>query len=161
MSKWSMRGHFRHLRFENFPMTPRTPQCKVFWPLLSNSEHSRVPEDSKSPTLGVLGFTPTLDQSGVATEKERMQTLEWAEQSKLAERCREYYMGEGVGFPPSPGRGESCVSKCPWLVPTPKGVPQMWTNHFVVCFGCRFKLDLLVPLPNLIPGLLARPSTPL
>ncbi len=25
-------------------------------------------------------------------------------------------------LPPSPGCGESCVSKCPWLVPTPKGV---------------------------------------
>ncbi len=25
-------------------------------------------------------------------------------------------------LPPSPGRGESCVSKCLWLVPTPKGV---------------------------------------
>ncbi len=24
----------------------------------------------------------------------------------------------------SPSRGESCVSKCPWLVPTPKGVPN-------------------------------------
>ncbi len=49
-------------------MTPRTPQCKVFWALLSNSKNSGVPEDSKSPTLGVLGFTPTLGQSGVATE---------------------------------------------------------------------------------------------
>jgi hypothetical protein len=27
-------------------------------------------------------------------------------------------------LPPSSGRGESCVSKCPWLVPTPKGVPN-------------------------------------
>jgi hypothetical protein len=27
-------------------------------------------------------------------------------------------------LPPSPGRGESCVSKCPSLVPTPKGVPN-------------------------------------
>jgi hypothetical protein len=27
-------------------------------------------------------------------------------------------------LPPSPGRGESCVSKCPWLVPTPKSVPE-------------------------------------
>jgi hypothetical protein len=27
-------------------------------------------------------------------------------------------------LPPSPGRGESCGPKCPWLVPTPKGVPQ-------------------------------------
>jgi len=27
-------------------------------------------------------------------------------------------------LPPSPGRGESRVSKCPWLVPTPKGVSE-------------------------------------
>jgi hypothetical protein len=27
-------------------------------------------------------------------------------------------------LPSSPGRGESCVSKCPWLVPTPRGVPK-------------------------------------
>jgi hypothetical protein len=27
-------------------------------------------------------------------------------------------------LPPSPGRGESCVSKCMWLVPTPKSVPN-------------------------------------
>jgi hypothetical protein len=25
-------------------------------------------------------------------------------------------------LPLNPGRGESCVSKCPWVVPTPKGV---------------------------------------
>jgi hypothetical protein len=62
-----MRGHFRYLRFKTFPMTPRTPQCEVFWALLLNPKHSGVPEDSKSPTLGVLGFTPTLGQSGVAT----------------------------------------------------------------------------------------------
>jgi len=49
-------------------MTPRTPQCKVFWALLSIPKHSGVPKDSKSPTLGVLGFTPTLGQSGVATQ---------------------------------------------------------------------------------------------
>jgi hypothetical protein len=27
-------------------------------------------------------------------------------------------------LPPSPGRGVSSVSKCPWLVPTSKGVPE-------------------------------------
>ncbi len=27
-------------------------------------------------------------------------------------------------LPPSLGRGKSSVSKCPWLVPTPKGVPK-------------------------------------
>ncbi len=67
MSKWPMRGHFQYLRFKTFPMTPRTHQCELFWALLSNPKHSGVPEDSKSPTLGVLGFTPTLGQSGVAT----------------------------------------------------------------------------------------------
>jgi hypothetical protein len=63
-------------------------------------------------------------------------------------------------LPPSPGRGESCVSKCPWLVPTPKG-PECELTLLWLVLGCRFKLDLLVPLPSLIPGLLARPSTPL
>jgi len=27
-------------------------------------------------------------------------------------------------LPPSLGRGESCGPKCPWFVPTPKGVPE-------------------------------------
>jgi len=27
-------------------------------------------------------------------------------------------------LPPSPGRSESCGPKCPWLIPTPKGVPE-------------------------------------
>jgi len=27
-------------------------------------------------------------------------------------------------LPPSPGRGESRESECPWLVPTPKGVSE-------------------------------------
>jgi hypothetical protein len=62
-----MRGHFLYLRFKTFPMAPKKPQCKEFWALLLNSKHSGVSEDSKSPTLEVLGFTPTLGQSGVAT----------------------------------------------------------------------------------------------
>jgi hypothetical protein len=48
-------------------MTPRTPKCEVFSALLLNPKHSGVPEDSKSPTLEVLGLSPTLGQSGVAT----------------------------------------------------------------------------------------------
>jgi len=63
-----MRGHFRYLRFKTFSMTPRTFQCEVFWALLLNPKHSGVLEDSKSPTLGMLGFTPTLGQSGVTTD---------------------------------------------------------------------------------------------
>jgi hypothetical protein len=67
MFEWPMRGHFRYLRFKTFPTTLRTPQCEVFFPLLSSSEYSGVPEDSKSQLFQVLGFTPTLGQSGVAT----------------------------------------------------------------------------------------------
>jgi hypothetical protein len=62
-----MRGHFRYLRFKTFLMTLRTPQCEVFWALLSNPKHSEVPEDSKSPTLGVRVSSSHFAQSRVAT----------------------------------------------------------------------------------------------
>ncbi len=42
-----------------------------------------------------------------------------------AERCRVYYMGGRWWLPPSSGRGVSRGPKCPWFVPTPKGVPEM------------------------------------
>ncbi len=37
-------------------------------------------------------------------------------------------------LPLSPGRGVSCGPKCPWLVPTPKGVPEceLTTSWFVL-----------------------------
>jgi hypothetical protein len=50
--------------------------------------------------------------------------------------------------------------KVPVTCPNTQRCFRMWTNPLVVGFGCRFKLDLLVHLPSLIPGLLARPSTP-
>jgi len=40
-------------------------------------------------------------------------------------RRRVYYREYGGGILPSPGRGESCGLKCPWIVPTPKGCPGM------------------------------------
>ncbi len=48
-------------------MTPRTPQYEVLWALLSSSEHSGVPEDSKSLLFPSVGLHPTLGQSRVAT----------------------------------------------------------------------------------------------
>jgi hypothetical protein len=53
---------------------------------------------------------------------------------------REYYKGEGGGFPWVLGRGVSCGPKCQWLVPTPKGVSKMRINHFVVCFDADSSL---------------------
>jgi hypothetical protein len=76
------------------------------------------------------------------------------------ERCRVYYRGVRWWLTLEVRAVVSLVSKCSWLVPNTQGCPGMWTNHFVVCFGCKFKLDLLVPLPSLIPGLLACPFTP-
>ncbi len=69
MSKSRMRGHFRYLRFKTFSMTPRTPQCEVFWSSKSSSEFSGVLEDSNPNFFQVLGFTLTLGQSRVATSK--------------------------------------------------------------------------------------------
>jgi hypothetical protein len=49
-----------------------------------------------------------------------------------AAKChRVYYTEYGDGILPNPGRGESSESsessesKCSWLVPTPKGVPNV------------------------------------
>ncbi len=42
--------------------------------------------------------------------------------------------------PPSPGRGESCGPKCPWLVPTPKGVLESELTTWVVCFDADSSL---------------------
>jgi len=39
-------------------MTPRTPQCEVFWALMSSSKHSGVPEDSQPPTFPSVGLHP-------------------------------------------------------------------------------------------------------
>jgi len=58
MSELLMRGHFRYLRFKTFPMTPRTPQCEVFYPLMLSSKHSGVPKDSQPPTFPNVGLHP-------------------------------------------------------------------------------------------------------
>jgi len=63
-------------------------------------------------------------------------------------------------LPPSPGRGESNESKCPWLVPTPKGVPKCDLTLLWLVLDAYSSEIIFVPLPSLISGLLARPSTP-
>jgi hypothetical protein len=53
-----------------------------------------------------------------------------------AESCREYYKGEGGGFPWVRAMVSQVSPSCPWLVPTPKGC-KMSSNQLVVGFGCR------------------------
>ncbi len=78
----------------------------------------------------------------------------------LCDQSQRILYGGRWWFPPSPRRRESCVSKCPWQVLTPKGVPNVKLTRFLLVFGWRFTRAKLVPLPSLIPGLPTRPSTP-
>jgi len=65
--------------------------------------------------------TPTQDSFGIPT---------WESREKkpfgcsLSGELQNILYGGRWWLPPSPGHGESCVSKCPWLVPTPKVVPE-------------------------------------
>jgi len=65
--------------------------------------------------------TPTRDSFGTPT---------WESREKEPFGCslhgevQSILYGGRWWLPPNPGRGESSVSKCPWLVPTPKGVPK-------------------------------------
>ncbi len=56
------------------------------------------------------------------------------------ERRNEYYREYGGDILPSPGRGESCGLKCPWLVPTPNGVPESELTSWVGCFDADSRL---------------------
>jgi hypothetical protein len=53
-----------------------------------------------------------------------------------ARSCREYYKGEGGGFPRVRAMVSQVSPSCPWLVPTPKGC-RMSSNQLVVSFGCK------------------------
>jgi hypothetical protein len=79
-------------------------------------------EELRSPKVpGLQPGTPTRDSFG---------TPPWESREKepfgcsLDEKVQSILYGGRWWLPPSSGRGESCVSKCLWLVPTPKGVPK-------------------------------------
>ncbi len=101
--------------------------------------------------------TPTRDNFG---------TPPWESREKepfgcsLGGELQKILYGGRWWLPSSPGRGESSVSKCPWLVPTPKGVPKCELTLLWLVLDANSSEIILVPLPSLIPGLLAHPSTP-
>jgi hypothetical protein len=69
-------------------------------------------------------------QSPGTLTRDSFGTPTWESQEKKPFGCslggelRNILYGGRWWLPPSLGRGESCVSKCPWLVPTPKVVPE-------------------------------------
>jgi len=78
----------------------------------------------------------------------------------LDEELQRILYGGRWWLPPSPGRGELSESKCLWLVPTPKGVPECELTLLWLVLDADSSEIILVPLPSLILRLLARPSTP-
>jgi len=111
------------------------------------------PGDMSSQSPG----TPTRDNFG---------TPPWESQEKVPFGCsfggklQRILYGGRWWLPPSLGRDESSESKCPWLVPTPKGVPECELTLLWLVLDADSNEIILVPLPSLIPGLIARPSTP-
>jgi hypothetical protein len=69
-------------------------------------------------------------QSSGIPIRDNFETPTWESREKESFGCslraelQSILYGGRWWLPPSSGRGESCVSKCPWLVPTPKGVPE-------------------------------------
>jgi len=101
--------------------------------------------------------TPTRDNFGTPPWESREK--EPFECSLHRELQRILYEGRWW-LPPNSGHGESSESKCPWLVPTPKGVPECELTLLWLVLDADLNEIILVPLPSLISGLPACPSTP-
>jgi hypothetical protein len=105
-------------------------------------------------------------QSLGSPNRDSFRTPLWESQDKKPFGCslrgvtQSILYGGRCWLPPSSNRGESSESKCPWLVPTPKGVPECELTLLWLVLDADLSEIILVPLPSLIPGLLARPSTP-
>jgi hypothetical protein len=134
-------------------MTLESSQGEIQLWFKPRSNRSRQSGDISSQ----IPETPTRDSFG---------TPLWESREKepfgcsLGEELQRILYGGRWWLPPSPGRGESSVSKCPWLVPTPKGVPKCELTLLWLVLDAYSSEINLIPLPSLILGLLARPSTP-
>jgi hypothetical protein len=69
-------------------------------------------------------------QSPKTPTRDNFETPTWESRKKepfgcsLGGELQRILYGGRWWLPPNPGCGESCVSKCSWLVPTPKGVSE-------------------------------------
>jgi hypothetical protein len=83
------------------------------------------PHSNRRSGLGVVSA-----QSPGNPTRDSFETPTWESREKEPFGCslrgvtQKILHGGRWWLPPSPGRGESCVSKCPCPVPTPKGVPE-------------------------------------
>jgi hypothetical protein len=105
-------------------------------------------------------------QSPGSASQDNFGILPWESREKMSFGCslgeelqRILYAGRWW-LPSSLGCGESSESKCPWLVPTPRGVLECELTFLWLVLDVGSCKDIIVPLPSLIPGLLACPSHP-
>jgi len=69
-------------------------------------------------------------QSPGSSTRDSFRTPPWESQENVPFGCssrgelQRILYGGRWWLPPNPGRGESSVSKCSWLIPTPKGVSE-------------------------------------
>jgi hypothetical protein len=99
-----------------------------------------------------LGREAMIVQNPGSPNQDSFETPLWESRDKKSFGCslrgvmQSILYGGRWWLPPSPSRGESSESKCPWLVPTPKGVPECeLTLLWLVFFGCRFEWDNTCP----------------
>jgi hypothetical protein len=105
-------------------------------------------------------------QSPRSPNRDRFGTPLWESQEKvpfgcnLRGRTQSILYGGRWWLPPSPGRAESSESKLPVACPNTKGVPECELTNLWLVLDAGPCNKIIVPLPSLIPGLLARPSHP-
>jgi hypothetical protein len=78
----------------------------------------------------------------------------------LGEELQRILYGGRWWLPLSPGRGESSESKLPVACFNTKGVPECELTHLWLVLDVEPCNKIIVPLPSLIPELLARHLTP-
>jgi hypothetical protein len=106
------------------------------------------PHRDQTPQLGVMSSqspgTPPGTVSGQFRDSNpgvpgvsgKSDTRAW-----VPPRVAEYTIGSMVvAYSQGPGRGVSRGAKCPWFVPTPKGVPECELTTWVVCFDAYSSL---------------------
>ncbi len=91
-------------------MTSRTPQCEVFWALLSSSESSGVTKDSKPPTFPSVGLHPHIWPKWGCDTKEGMGLGRGCGLGKM-------FFEEKVGSERKWGQGEDASSR-DWVLGT-------------------------------------------
>ncbi len=114
-----------------------------------------------------LGREAMIVQSPGSPNRDNFRTPFWESWDKKPFGCRLRGVTQSILYggrwwlPPSPGHGESSESECPWLGPTPKGVPECELTLLWLVLDADSCEIIIVPLPSLISGLLAHPFYPL